>query len=106
VYLSVGNVLYFINIIGDHYLYETHENKYDGNNWALRQIRNSGNFANNNFLWTLFFGGINHQIEHHLFPGMSNFHYCSVAPIVRSFCLERNIPYVSLEGMNDVFKSF
>jgi linoleoyl-CoA desaturase len=105
-YIATGNLLYFINIIGDHDLSETHENNYDGNNWALRQIHNSGNFANDNILWTLWFGGINHQIEHHLFPNMSNFHYCTVAPIVKAFCLERRIPYVHLDTLEDVFKSF
>ena len=105
-YITTGNVLYFINVIGDHDLYETHENKYDGKNWAFRQIRNSGNFANDNILWTLWFGGINHQIEHHLFPNMSNFHYCTVAPIVKAFCVERRIPYVHVDTIKDVFKSF
>jgi linoleoyl-CoA desaturase len=63
-------------------------------------------FANDNILWTLWFGGINYQIEHHLFPNMSNFHYCTVAPIVKKFCLERRIPYVAKDTVIDAFKSF
>lgn len=105
-YVATGNILYFVNVMGDHDLHETYENRYDGNNWALRQIRNSGNFANDNIMWTLWFGGINHQIEHHLFPNMSNFHYCYVSPIVKAFCLENRIPYVALNNLEEVFKSF
>lgn len=105
-YLVTGNTLYFINIIGDHDLYETHENNYDGNDWALRQIRNSGNFANDNLLWTRWFGGINYQIEHHLFPNMCNLHYSEIAPIVEAFCLERGIPYVKKATVEDVYRSF
>jgi fatty acid desaturase len=105
-YIATENTLYFINIIGDHDLYETHENNYDGNDWALRQIRNSGNFANDNLLWTFWFGGINHQIEHHLFPNMCNVHYCIVASIVREFCSERGIPYVHVDTVEDAIRSF
>jgi linoleoyl-CoA desaturase len=106
VYITAENALYFINIVGDHDLYETRENNYDGNDWALRQIRNSGNFANDNLLWTFWFGGINHQIEHHLFPNMCNVHYYIVASIVREFCLERGIPYVHVNTVEDVIRSF
>ena len=89
-YLTTLNLAYAINVVGDHDMYETHENNYDGNDWALRQIHNSGNFANDNKLWTALFGGINYQIEHHLFPNMNNFHYPVIAPIVKKFCLLEN----------------
>lgn len=39
-------------------------------------------------------GGLNYQIEHHLFPRMNHSHYPIIAPHVRKFCKERNIPYV------------
>ena len=38
-------------------------------------------------------GGLNYQIEHHLFPRISHTHYPTIAPIVREFCLARKIPY-------------
>eukprot|EP00438_Fugacium_kawagutii_P000132 Skav218746 [mRNA] locus=scaffold1346:1014915:1015115:+ [translate_table: standard] len=39
------------------------------------------------------FGGINYQIEHHLFPGISHVHYPQISPIVQKTCDDFNIPY-------------
>lgn len=38
-------------------------------------------------------GGLNYQIEHHLFPSMARPHLRKVQPIVREFCASKNIPY-------------
>jgi fatty acid desaturase len=38
-------------------------------------------------------GGLNHQIEHHLFPSMPTPHLRRARPIVRSFCTEIGVPY-------------
>ena len=48
-YFTTLNGMYYINVFGDHDFYETKvENHYDGEDWAKRQICNSGNFMNNN----------------------------------------------------------
>ncbi len=39
-------------------------------------------------------GGLNYQIEHHLFPRIQHSHYPLIAPVVRKFCKEKNIPYI------------
>ncbi len=57
-------------------------------------------------MWTQVFGGINYQIEHHLFPSMSHMHYPRVAPIVQSWCAERGIPYVSHSSVFTAYGSF
>lgn len=46
-------------------------------------------------------GGLNYQIEHHLFPRMNHFHYPKIAPIVKAFCKQRNIPYVHFDTVSD-----
>jgi fatty acid desaturase len=38
-------------------------------------------------------GGLNYQIEHHLFPSMPTPHLRRARPIVRQFCAERQVPY-------------
>nr|AIW65591.1 delta5-desaturase 2 [Tigriopus japonicus] len=38
-------------------------------------------------------GGLNYQIEHHLFPRMHHGHYPKIAPVVKQFCAEKGIPY-------------
>lgn len=60
---------------------------------STRQVRHSGNFSNGNPFVTQSMGGINYQIEHHLFPSMSHMLYAEIAPIVKDACEEFNIPY-------------
>ena len=105
-YLITLNFMYFINIFPNHSFYETKiTNKYEGNDWLELQIRNSGNFFNNNIYWTKMFGGINYQIEHHLFPNISNVHLPEVSKIVRKYCNDKNIPYVNIDSFKGIFKS-
>lgn len=105
-YIVTQNALYYVNVMADHDLYETHENHYDGPDWAKRQICNSGNFANDNAMWSMAFGGINYQIEHHLFPNVSNHHYPKIAPIVRQFCADKGLPYSNQPTVVDAYRSF
>ena len=106
-YIIALNITYSINIVLDHDMFETAiDNHYTGNDWLKLQICNSGNFLNNNMFWSCFFGGINYQIEHHLFPNMSNVHYPIIAPIVKQHCLENNIPYVCNNSLYDAYTSY
>ena len=106
-YFIQTNFFYMINIIFDHDLFEnTIENKYHGKDWVVQQISHSGNFCNGNLLWTKWFGGINHQIEHHLFPNMSNTHYTVIAPLVQDYCQTNGIPYVHQPTFKNAIGSF
>jgi len=40
-------------------------------------------------------GGLNFQIEHHLFPRVSHVHYPALSPIVQQTCREFNVPYIT-----------
>ncbi|CAM9134699.1 unnamed protein product [Scytosiphon promiscuus] len=51
-------------------------------------------------------GGINFQIEHHLFPSMSHMLYAEIAPIVRNACREFNIPYNAHPSLWSAYKSY
>jgi linoleoyl-CoA desaturase len=107
IYIISLNFWYSINIVGDHDTYETAiENHYNGNDWCKMQICNSGNFINNSIIWTYLFGGINYQIEHHLFPNVSHIHYPAISIIVKKYCKENNITYVHINSMYETYKSF
>jgi len=67
----------------------------DKRDWAVLQVMTSSNFANDSFFWTFISGGLNYQIEHHLFPGMNHTHLSSISPIVRQTCKEFGVPYQS-----------
>lgn len=65
--------------------------------WGEKQVRSTGDFQLINERCTAgmnwFFGGIQYQIEHHLFPTVSHCHYPALSPIVRATCREFGIPY-------------
>ena len=63
------------------------------NNWAVHQVMNTADFAPNNKLVCWFIGGLNFQIEHHLFPHVCHVHYPEIAKIVESVATEFDIPY-------------
>ena len=106
-YFLALNFWYHINIAIDHDTYETIiENHYSGKDWLKLQICNSANFLNHSFLWTRIFGGINYQIEHHLFPNMSNVHYPIIATIVKEFCKENGIAYVHHDTLWGAYQSY
>lgn len=43
-------------------------------------------------------GALNYQIEHHLFPGVSQYHYPQIAPIIKEVCAKHNIKYNLVPG--------
>lgn len=64
------------------------------NNWAVHQILNTADFAPDNKLVSWFIGGLNFQIEHHLFPHVCHVHYPEIAKIVKEVAGEFNLPYI------------
>ena len=69
------------------------------NQWAVHQLSTTLNFANGNRLLTWFIGGLNFQVEHHLFPNVSHVHYRKIAPIVKKTAQEFNLPYNSIDSL-------
>jgi linoleoyl-CoA desaturase len=61
--------------------------------WAEHEIANTTNFAPDNKLLSWFIGGLNFQIEHHLFTNICHVHYPRIVPIVKQTTLEFGIPY-------------
>jgi linoleoyl-CoA desaturase len=62
--------------------------------WAVHQIKTTANFATRNKLVSWLVGGLNFQIEHHLFPKISHIHYPAISKIIRQACLEYGIVYI------------
>jgi linoleoyl-CoA desaturase len=63
--------------------------------WAEHQVRTTANFAPGDGFLTWYLGGLNYQIEHHLFPKVCHVHYPALSPIVSAICREFGIPYRS-----------
>ncbi|MBD2753942.1 fatty acid desaturase family protein [Spirosoma validum] len=62
--------------------------------WAIHQLQTTANFAPHSRLATFFCGGLNRQIEHHLFPKICHIHYPAIAPIVKQTASEYGLPYI------------
>jgi linoleoyl-CoA desaturase len=63
------------------------------NSWAVHQLLTTTNFGNNSRWFSWYVGGLNFQIEHHLFPNVCHVHYRKIASIVRSTAHEFGLPY-------------
>lgn len=63
------------------------------NSWAIHQMLNTANFAPKSKIMNWFIGGLNRQIEHHLFPYICHVHYKKLAPIVKTTAQEFGVPY-------------
>ena len=61
--------------------------------WAAHQLQTTSNFAMRSRLFTWYVGGLNYQVEHHLFPNICHVHYRKLSKIVRRTAKEFNLPY-------------
>src|SRR5690606_23541356 len=73
--------------------------------WAVHQIKTTANFAPNNKVISWLVGGLNYQIEHHLFPRISHIHYPAISKIVAQKCREFGLPYNSIPTMAGAISS-
>jgi linoleoyl-CoA desaturase len=62
-------------------------------NWASHQMRTTANFGINNRVTSFFCGGLNMQIEHHLFPKVCHTHYPALSKIVKKAARDYGLPY-------------
>ena len=61
--------------------------------WLIHEMRTTSNFAHSNKLLQAYIGGLNYQIEHHLFPQVCSIHYPEIGKIVREVAARYDIPY-------------
>ncbi len=73
--------------------------------WAVHQIKTTANFATRNKLVTWWVGGLNYQIEHHLFPKVSHIHYPAISKIIKKTCEEYGLTYVEYPRIRIAIKS-
>ncbi|MFT3681271.1 MAG: acyl-CoA desaturase [Ferruginibacter sp.] len=69
------------------------------NEWAIHQVQTTANFATRNRLISWLVGGLNFQIEHHLFPRISHVHYPAISKIIKQTCDDFNIKYTEFKRM-------
>ncbi len=75
------------------------------NTWAIHQLHTTSNFAPKNWLVEFFTGGLNHQVEHHLYTNVSHIHYKKIAKIVKETAKEFSLPYHEYQTMRKAIVS-
>jgi len=68
------------------------EGKID-NSFLKHQLATTSNFAVDSWIANFLFGGLNFQVEHHIFPHVCHMHLRKIAPIVRETAKEFGLPY-------------
>ena len=75
------------------------------NNWAIHQMNTTVNFSRTSKFISWYVGGLNFQVEHHLFPKISHVHYPEIAHIVKQTAEEFNVPYLENITLMDALRS-
>ena len=67
--------------------------------WIVHQLQTTANFARKNRLLSWYIGGLNYQIEHHLFPRISHINYPAISGIVEKTCRDYGVRYYSFDSL-------
>lgn len=98
--LTLAMVFQLAHVVEDtHFEDASHTQKIE-EEWAIHQVRSTANFAMQNKIISWIVGGLNYQIEHHLFPRVSHIHYPAISKLVRETCMQYNIRYVHYSSMS------
>ncbi|MFT4062676.1 MAG: acyl-CoA desaturase [Edaphocola sp.] len=79
--------------------------KHIENEWAIHQLKTTSNFAPSSKLLSWYVGGLNFQVEHHLFPRISHIHYPAISKIVKAKCEEHGISHHSIPNLVSAISS-
>jgi linoleoyl-CoA desaturase len=63
------------------------------NNWAIHQLRTTSDYSPKSQIFSWLIGGLNYQVEHHLFPNICHVHYSKIASLVRITAQKHDVPY-------------
>ncbi|MEZ4825150.1 MAG: acyl-CoA desaturase [Bacteroidia bacterium] len=75
------------------------------NLWAIHQLETTANFSNGNRILNWYAGGLNFQIEHHLFPKICHVHYTQISKIVKKTAEEYGLPYYQKKDLKEAMQS-
>jgi len=73
--------------------------------WMEHELRTTSNFAPRNRLVGWYVGGLNYQIEHHLFPRVCSVHYPAISRLVEATAKKHDLPYQSIPTFRSALAS-
>ena len=109
IHLTAGVILSVIfqlaHIVEDANMPELNDTGDIDNEWAIHQLVTTANFASKDRLLSWYVGGLNFQVEHHLFPKICHVHYKNLSSIVRKTAVEYGLPYNDNPTFRGAFRS-
>lgn len=102
---TLAIVFQLAHVVEDAHFEAAYDDIHLENNWAKHQVLTTANFARKNKLVNWYVGGLNFQIEHHLFPRVSHIHYPAISEIVKDTCKEYGLYYNDFPSMWSAVKS-
>ena len=103
--LILGIVFQLAHVVENTDHPEPDENNMIDEHWAIHEMVTTNNFARKNRLLSWYIGGLNFQIEHHLFPRVCSVHYPQICYIVEETAKEFDIPYNHHETFREAVAS-
>jgi linoleoyl-CoA desaturase len=73
--------------------------------WAVHQMQTTANFGRKDWLTSFLCGGLNMQVEHHLFPKVCHVHYPAISDILKETADEFGVPYIENKSFFTALKS-
>lgn len=102
---AVASLIVVLQITVNHEVPETMAKLPDEKiDWGVHQVLTSHNYSTKSNFFLHASGGLNMQIEHHLFPSLHYAHYHIVADIVREACVEYKLPYNTSTNLFDALR--
>ena len=103
--LTLAMVFQLAHVVEDTHFEDASQSDKINEEWAVHQVRTTANFAMNNKIISWIVGGLNFQIEHHLFPRVSHVHYPAISKYVKESCEQFNVKYVHYPTMSKALVS-
>lgn len=103
--LVLGLVFQLAHLVEDTHQVVPKEGESIEESWAAHQLRTTANFSRKSGIATFLCGGLNFQVEHHLFPKICHIHYPEISEIVKNTAHEFDLPYHENESFASALKS-
>jgi len=95
--LILSVIFQLAHVVGENEMYQPSEDGKMDKSWMVHQLFTTTNFSTKNRIVNWFTGGLNFQVEHHIFPNISHIHYPKIAKIVKKTANEFSLPYNEYE---------
>lgn len=103
--IALGIVFQLAHVVEETMHPEPDERNAMPQSWVVHELATTANFAPTNHVLNWYVGGLNFQVEHHLFPKVCSVHYPALSQIVRDLAAKHGLPYNSHATMRAAIRS-